>query len=86
MLLLINQLCAIVPPTETLLVKNTCIFLANVIQNDLVFQGRTFVACTRWILDALKFSQPFAWISILLALKSILVTGNFDNINQVSIL
>nr|XP_050863455.1 HEAT repeat-containing protein 6 isoform X1 [Vespula vulgaris] len=81
-LLLINQLCAIVPPTETLLVKNTCLFLANVIQNDLVFQGRTFAACTRWILDALKFSQPFAWISILLALKSVLVTGNFDNINQ----
>ncbi|KAI4497349.1 hypothetical protein M0802_007596 [Mischocyttarus mexicanus] len=81
-LLLINQLCAIVPPTETLLVKDTCIFLANVILHDLVLQGRTLAACTRWILNALKFSQPFAWVSILLALRRILVSGNFDNINQ----
>ncbi|KAI4481872.1 hypothetical protein M0804_009393 [Polistes exclamans] len=81
-LLLINQLCAIVPPTETLLVKDTCIFLANVILNDLVLQGRTLAACTRWILNALKFSKPFAWVSILHALKSVLVNGNFDNINQ----
>ncbi|KAK2579621.1 hypothetical protein KPH14_011551 [Odynerus spinipes] len=81
-LLLINQLCAIVPPTETLLVKNTCQFLANVIQNDLILQGRTFATCGRWILDALRFSQQLAWSSILLALRNFLIIGDFDNINQ----
>ncbi|KAG5317748.1 HEAT6 protein, partial [Pseudoatta argentina] len=81
-LLLVNQLCAAVLPTETSLVQNVCKFLYNLTQSNIKLHGRTFVTCKRWILEALEFSDPLAQVDVLIAIKSFLHFGYFDDINH----
>ncbi|XP_011872958.1 PREDICTED: HEAT repeat-containing protein 6 [Vollenhovia emeryi] len=81
-LLLVNQLCAIVLPTETSLVRNVCKFLYNLTQSNIKLHGRTFATCKRWILEALEFSEPLAQVDVLLAIKSFLHFGYFDDVNH----
>lgn len=80
-----NQLCVIILPTETSLVQNACKFLYNLTQNNIKLHGRTFATCKRWILEALEFSDPLAQVDVLIAIKSFLHAGYFDDINHVSI-
>lgn len=80
-----NQLCTNILPGETLLVQNACKFLYNLIQSNIKLHGRTFVACKRWILEALEFSEPLAQIDALIAIKGFLHVGYFSDINHVSI-
>lgn len=86
MLLLVNQLCGIISPTETSLVQNTCQFLCCLTQNNIQLSGRTLATCKRWILEALEFSEPAAQDDVLIAIKSFLHFVQFDDINQVDIL
>ncbi|XP_018349756.1 PREDICTED: HEAT repeat-containing protein 6 isoform X2 [Trachymyrmex septentrionalis] len=81
-LLLVNQLCAAVLPTETSLVQNVCKFLYNLTQSNIKLHGRTFVTCKRWILEALEFADPLAQVDVLIAIKSFLHFGYFDDINH----
>lgn len=81
-LLLVNQLCAAVLPTETSLVRNVCKFLYNLTQSNIKLHGRTFATCKRWILEALEFSDPLAQVDVLIAIKSFLHFGYFDDINH----
>ncbi|XP_025264249.1 HEAT repeat-containing protein 6 [Camponotus floridanus] len=81
-LLLVNQLCVIILPTETSLVRNACKFLYNLTQNNIKLHGRTFATCKRWILEALEFSDPLAQVDVLIAIKSFLHAGYFDDINH----
>ncbi|XP_018299904.1 HEAT repeat-containing protein 6 isoform X1 [Mycetomoellerius zeteki] len=81
-LLLVNQLCAAVLPTETSLVQNVCKFLYNLTQNNIKLHGRTFVTCKRWILEALEFSDLLAQVDVLIVIKSFLHFGYFNNINH----
>jgi len=80
----VNQLCASVLPTETSLVRNVCKFLFNLTQSNIKLHGRTFATCKRWILEALEFSDPLAQVDVLIAIKSFLHFGYFDDINHVS--
>lgn len=80
-----NQLCVIILPTEISLVRNACKFLYNLTQNNIKLYGRTFATCKRWILEALEFSDPLAQVDVLIAIKSFLHAGYFDDINHVSI-
>lgn len=80
-----NQLCAAVLPTETSLVRNVCKFLYNLTQSNIKLLGRTFVTCKRWILEALEFSESQAQVDVLIAIRSFLHFGHFDDINHVSI-
>ncbi|EFN65522.1 HEAT repeat-containing protein 6 [Camponotus floridanus] len=82
-LLLVNQLCVIILPTETSLVRNACKFLYNLTQNNIKLHGRTFATCKRWILEALEFSDPLAQVDVLIAIKSFLHAGYFDDINHI---
>jgi len=81
----VNQLCAIIQPTETSLVRNACKFLCNLIQSDIKLQDRTCRICERWILEALEFSDPLAQVDVLIAIKSFLHNDYYDDINRVSI-
>ncbi|KAL0109338.1 hypothetical protein PUN28_014428 [Cardiocondyla obscurior] len=81
-LLLVNQLCATVLPTETSLVRNVCKFLYNLTQSNIKLLGRTFATCKRWILEALEFSDSLAQVNVLIVIKSFLHFGYFDDINH----
>lgn len=81
-LLLVNQLCVAVLPKETSLVRNVCKFLYNLTQSNIKLHGRTFVTCKRWILEALEFSEPLAQVDVLIAIKSFLHFGYFNDINH----
>ncbi|XP_046429174.1 HEAT repeat-containing protein 6 [Neodiprion fabricii] len=81
-LLLTNQLCSVVQPSELHLVKNTSQLLVNLGRCGERFHGRTFIACKRWILECLEFADHTAYDDLLLALQSLLRTGPFDIINQ----
>ncbi|XP_032683851.1 HEAT repeat-containing protein 6 [Odontomachus brunneus] len=81
-LLLVNQLCTNILPAETSLVQNACKFLYNLTESNIKLHGRTFVACKRWILEALEFSEPLAQINVLIAIKGFLHVGYFSDVNQ----
>ncbi|XP_077264129.1 HEAT repeat-containing protein 6 isoform X3 [Temnothorax americanus] len=80
--LLVNQLCAVVLPTEISLVRNVCKFLYNLTQSNIKLHGRTFAACKRWLLEALEFSEPLAQVDVLIVIKSFLHFGHFDDISH----
>ncbi|XP_012214911.1 HEAT repeat-containing protein 6 isoform X2 [Linepithema humile] len=80
-LLLVNQLCGSVPPTETSLVQNICKFLYNLTQSNIKLHGQTFAICKRWILEVLEFSESLAQIDVLIVIKSFLHNVYFDDIN-----
>lgn len=80
-----NQLCANILPAETSLVQNASRFLHNLTQSDVKLHGRTFATCKRWILEALEFSEPLAQIDVLIAIKSFLHVGYFNDVNHVSV-
>ncbi|XP_011343049.1 HEAT repeat-containing protein 6 isoform X2 [Ooceraea biroi] len=81
-LLLVNQLCAIVQPVETSLVQNVCKFLHNLTQSNIKLQGQTSATCRQWILKALEFSDPLAQVDVLIAIRSFLHNGYFDDVNH----
>lgn len=83
MMLLINQLCSIIQPSEVSLVIGYSQFLVNLIKCGIQLQGITYTACKRWVLESLKFSDAAATPDILSALQSLLATGPFDSILQV---
>jgi hypothetical protein len=85
-MLLVNQLCLIIQPSEVSLVIGCSQFLVNLIKCGIILQGRTFTACKRWVLENLEFSESKAAPDILCALQSLLITGPFDSIIQVNIL
>lgn len=82
-MLLINQLCSVIQPSETSLVKGYSQLLINLMKRGVILQGRTFTACQRWLFECLEFSEPEAAPSILSALYVLFMTGPFDSINQV---
>ncbi|XP_029663154.1 HEAT repeat-containing protein 6 isoform X1 [Formica exsecta] len=81
-LLLVNQLCVTILPTETSLIQSACKFLYNLTQSNIKLHGRTFATCKRWILEALEFSESLAQVDVLIAIKSFLHAGYFDDINH----
>ncbi|XP_058793535.1 HEAT repeat-containing protein 6 [Phymastichus coffea] len=81
-MLLINQLCSIIQPSETSLVKGYSQFLTNLLKRGVVLKDRTFTACKRWLLECLEFSEPEAAINLLCALQIFFITGPFDSIAQ----
>ncbi|XP_015603052.1 HEAT repeat-containing protein 6 isoform X2 [Cephus cinctus] len=81
-MLLVNQLCTLIQPLETLLVKSNCQVLVNLVKGGVRLQGRTYSVCKRWLSEALEFSEQDAHKDILLALENLLSTGPFDTINQ----
>ncbi|OAD62956.1 hypothetical protein WN48_06774, partial [Eufriesea mexicana] len=85
MQLLIKQLCTIITPMETVLIQNFCRFLANITQNNIKLQEQTFTLSKQWIIKVFKSALPITHNNILLALKSILINNQFDNIKHVSI-
>ncbi|XP_034188808.2 HEAT repeat-containing protein 6 isoform X2 [Osmia lignaria lignaria] len=80
--LLIKQLCGIIIPTEIALVQNLCKLLTTFIQNNIKLQEETFAHFKQWILEALKSASSIAHNNIFLALKSILINNQFNNINH----
>lgn len=82
-MLLVNQMCSIIQPSEASLVIECSKFLKNLIKQGVTLQGITFTACKRWILENLEFSDPIATPEILCALEMILITGPYNNIVQV---
>ena len=85
-MLLVNQLCSVIQPSEACLVIGYAQFLVNLIKRGVVLQGRTFTACKRWVLESLEFSAPAAAPDVLYALQSLHISGPFDNIIQVNVL
>ncbi|XP_014479426.1 PREDICTED: HEAT repeat-containing protein 6 [Dinoponera quadriceps] len=81
-LLLVNQLCMNILPAETSLVQNACKFLYNLTQSNIKLHGRTLIACKRWILEALEFSEPLAQINVLAAIKGLLQVGYSSDIGD----
>ncbi|CAK9829766.1 HEAT repeat-containing protein 6 [Anthophora retusa] len=80
--LLIKQLCTIIIPEETILVQNHCKFLTNLIQNNVKFEEETFTFCKQWIIKVFKFASPLVHNDVVLSLKSILMSEQFDDINH----
>lgn len=83
-MLLVNQMCSIIQPSEVPLVTGCSQFLVNLMRRGVVPQGRTYTACKRWVLESLEYSEPAAAPHILSALQSLLIAGPFDSIVQVS--
>ncbi|KAJ8687142.1 hypothetical protein QAD02_022936 [Eretmocerus hayati] len=81
MMLLVNQLCSIIQPSEISLIIGCSRFLANLIQR-ISLQGRTFTVCMRWITENLEFSEPAAAPDLLCALQSLLLSGPSDSLAQ----
>jgi len=84
-LLLVNQLCAIIQPTETPLIQNACKFLSNLTQSNIKFDSRTSTICKQWILEILEFSDPLAQVDVLIVIRNFLHNDYFDDIDHVSI-
>lgn len=84
-MLLVNQMCSIIQPSEASLVIGCSKFLINLIKQGIILQGRTYTASKRWILENLEFSDSVAMIDTLSVLEMILITGPFNNFMQVKI-
>ncbi|XP_001604646.2 HEAT repeat-containing protein 6 [Nasonia vitripennis] len=82
MMLVINQLCSIIQPSEVSLVIGFSQFLVNLVKCGIRLQGITNTACKRWVVESLKFSDSAAASDILYALESLLTNGPFDSIHQ----
>ncbi|XP_033230465.1 HEAT repeat-containing protein 6 isoform X2 [Belonocnema kinseyi] len=82
-MLLVNHLCTSIQPTENALVKSTSEFLTNLMKIGANFQGRTLMACKRWILETLEYSELVSQANILVALRILLATAPFSYINQI---
>lgn len=83
MQLLIEQLCVIITPAETVLIQNFCKLLVNIAQNNIELQEQTFIYCNEWIIEVFKSALPITHNNMLLTLKSLLTNKQFGNINHV---
>lgn len=82
---LIKQLCTTIIPEETTLVENNCKLLSNLIQNNMQLERQTFMCCKEWILKVLRTASPIVYSEILLTLKNILLSEQYDDVNHVSV-
>ncbi|XP_076236061.1 HEAT repeat-containing protein 6 isoform X2 [Calliopsis andreniformis] len=80
--LLIQQLCVIIIPEDTALIRNICKLLYNLIQNNVKFQRQTYICSKEWILKVLESASPVVHNEILLTLKNMLLNEQDDNINH----
>ncbi|XP_050474529.1 HEAT repeat-containing protein 6 isoform X1 [Bombus huntii] len=80
--LLIEQLCVIITPAETVLIQNFCKLLVNIAQNNIELQEQTFIYCNEWIIEVFKSALPITHNNMLLTLKSLLTNKQFGNINH----
>lgn len=85
-MLLVNQLCASVQPTEECLVKATSEYLTSLLKNGATFQDQTLMICKRWLLETLEYSESESQIDVLIALQTFFSTCAYSNYSQVSIL
>lgn len=82
-MLLINRLCKTIQASDAILVNNFCQFIINLVKAGTGICGRTYSTCEKWILQVLEFTEAQSRPLILITLKSLIVIGPFDSINQV---
>ncbi|XP_076755299.1 HEAT repeat-containing protein 6 isoform X1 [Xylocopa sonorina] len=80
--LLIKQLCIIITPVETSLVQNFCKFLTTLFQSNVRLKEETFMYTMEWTIKVLEFASPITHNNVLIVLKSILISEQFDSINH----
>ncbi|XP_051170043.1 HEAT repeat-containing protein 6 isoform X2 [Leptopilina boulardi] len=81
-MLLVNQLCASVQPTEECLVKATSEYLTSLLKNGATFQDQTLMICKRWLLETLEYSESESQIDVLIALQTFFSTCAYSNYSQ----